>query len=533
MTDREVIVISDEEEFRKHESFLRNADVIAFDAEGHNLGRFGVTSLVQIATPRSNATYLFDVLHCSPSSPFIGLLRELLEDKAIVKVVHDCRIDSDALWHTLEIRLGPVHDTQAWHMALEQKPEDLLSLNDLLQLYKLPVNPHRDASVYASDPEFWLKRPMPRHMIERAAEDVAQLLVVHEIQAKKAMAMVGDAGRFVMEYATKVSQERLAALRDRAAKTVEVHETQAGRFVGREGANIRRFEKEQGVHFSSMGAGIFAMYAESPEALESACAAMATYQKEQYWQQIDIPKHFIPAFIGKEGAHVKELRKQTRCDITQKDTCTFTVRAGSKEDLDKGLRAIMEFISIQSAQPSAGAPGETGPQSDKKSPGAFVQHIDMPRHYVAAFIGKGGAHVKEVRQQTNCDIFQENKTNTFTVRAASKEDLNKGLFAIMQFISSQSAQSSIPSQEGEGGEEKGGHIQRVDIPREYVAAFIGKGGVHVKEVRQQTNCDIFQENKSNTFTVRARSKEDLDSGVRRIMQFVSEMSTQSRAQPRF
>ena len=37
-------------------------------------------------------------------------------DETVEKIVHDCRMDSDALFHKLGITLTHVHDTQSWYM---------------------------------------------------------------------------------------------------------------------------------------------------------------------------------------------------------------------------------------------------------------------------------------------------------------------------------------------------------------------------------------------------------------------------------
>ena len=87
------------------EAAFEGVDAIALDVEGVDLSRLGLISLVQLAT--KNACFVLDVLNAKPSDPLIRWLRALLESE-VVKVVHDCRMDSDALWHKLEIKLKNV-----------------------------------------------------------------------------------------------------------------------------------------------------------------------------------------------------------------------------------------------------------------------------------------------------------------------------------------------------------------------------------------------------------------------------------------
>ena len=49
------------------------------------------------------------------NDPLIKWLKIILEDQNILKIIHDCRMDSDALYHHFDIKLANVHDTSAWH----------------------------------------------------------------------------------------------------------------------------------------------------------------------------------------------------------------------------------------------------------------------------------------------------------------------------------------------------------------------------------------------------------------------------------
>ncbi|KAL6073289.1 piRNA biogenesis protein EXD1-like [Balamuthia mandrillaris] len=72
-----------------------------------------------------------------------GGLKALLEDEHILKVFHDCRGDSDALFHQFQVALHPVFDTQvAYAVAKRQQFSQTpipVSLNTLLRLYATPL----------------------------------------------------------------------------------------------------------------------------------------------------------------------------------------------------------------------------------------------------------------------------------------------------------------------------------------------------------------------------------------------------------
>src|SRR5262249_45983467 len=79
---------------------LLHCDRLAVDCEGVNLSRDGELTLVQIGTPAGDV-YLFDVLklRSSPDSchVMIATLQSLMADSKILKILHDCRRDAEAL----------------------------------------------------------------------------------------------------------------------------------------------------------------------------------------------------------------------------------------------------------------------------------------------------------------------------------------------------------------------------------------------------------------------------------------------------
>ncbi|CAD7976096.1 unnamed protein product [Amoebophrya sp. A25] len=72
--------------------------VIALDAEGVDLGRLGRLSIVQLATS-DGTCFILDVLDKKKDDLLACWLRDLLEDDGVEKIIHDCRMDSDALCH--------------------------------------------------------------------------------------------------------------------------------------------------------------------------------------------------------------------------------------------------------------------------------------------------------------------------------------------------------------------------------------------------------------------------------------------------
>lgn len=157
--------------------------VIAFDGEGVNLGPTGPMTLLQFAT-LDESVFIFDLLSC-PQLIEDGGLKSVLESENVIKVAHDCRNDSGALYHQFGVLLKNVFDTQAAHAVLQQQDAGKpvykvknVSLNTLCSTYGGPVNPRKDQmkSLYRRDQKFWSRRPLTEDMIFHAAFDVFCLL---------------------------------------------------------------------------------------------------------------------------------------------------------------------------------------------------------------------------------------------------------------------------------------------------------------------------------------------------------------------
>ena len=65
---------------------------------------------VKLQVQVGSKCYLFDVLEANKDA--MQRMKLLLEDTAVVKVVHDCRLDSVALFHQKGIVMSNIFDTQ-------------------------------------------------------------------------------------------------------------------------------------------------------------------------------------------------------------------------------------------------------------------------------------------------------------------------------------------------------------------------------------------------------------------------------------
>merc|ERR1719266_631626 len=177
------VVVSARESAAIVEEFLRAGQPVGFDGEGVNLGPKGQLTLVQISTV-GGQVIIFDV-QTTPAILTQGGLQRLLESEQVIKVVHDCRNDSAALYFQCDILVRNVFDTQAAHAVLQLQDTGKpvykvknVSLNALCELYNAPVNPMKEQvkNIYRRDQKFWARRPLTRDMICYAGADVLALV---------------------------------------------------------------------------------------------------------------------------------------------------------------------------------------------------------------------------------------------------------------------------------------------------------------------------------------------------------------------
>jgi hypothetical protein len=210
------VVVEDAAAARLAVKALSSHTRVAVDCEGVALSRAGQLCLVQVASP--DAVFLFDIVS-GGQDMFDAGLRELLEAPDVVKVMHDCRHDCDALLYQYNVRLGPILDTQVAFTVLRRVRSLKVGLPVALKtlLKKFVGVSEEDISVkidikatMRERANYWLQRPLPSDALQYARFDVVYLLHV----AKVLELHITDADKSGWELVLKESASYASQFRD-------------------------------------------------------------------------------------------------------------------------------------------------------------------------------------------------------------------------------------------------------------------------------------------------------------------------------
>ena len=91
----------------------------AVDLEGDNLCRHGKINFIQICVVETSRIFIFDMSELSIADTHRAL-NPIFSDITVSKYMFDCRSDSDALYHQLNIKLVGVVDVQLYEIGFRK-----------------------------------------------------------------------------------------------------------------------------------------------------------------------------------------------------------------------------------------------------------------------------------------------------------------------------------------------------------------------------------------------------------------------------
>lgn len=150
---------------------IKNQNILGLDTEfDWRSTYFPVLSLLQISTNKN--IFLVDFLNFKK----VKKLKEILENKDILKILHSSRSDSTVLSNCLDIFINNVFDIQ--------QAEKLISNGEIFNYGNL-VQKYLDIRLNKSETNSnWLKRPLSDDQMKYASEDVNYLIEIFKAQKK-------------------------------------------------------------------------------------------------------------------------------------------------------------------------------------------------------------------------------------------------------------------------------------------------------------------------------------------------------------
>ena len=150
---------------------IKNQNILGLDTEFDWRSTYlPVLSLLQISTKKN--IFIVDFLYFKK----IKKLKEILENKDILKILHSSRSDSTVLSNCLDIFINNVFDVQQAEKLISNG--DIFNYGHLVQKYfEIKLNKSETNSN-------WLKRPLSEDQMKYAVEDVDYLMEIFNAQKK-------------------------------------------------------------------------------------------------------------------------------------------------------------------------------------------------------------------------------------------------------------------------------------------------------------------------------------------------------------
>ena len=284
----DIIVVKELHDLDSFEAAIEDKDLLTFDAEGVDLSRIGPATVITIGVPNVGdhvQAFLFDLLIEDDEKSFttrmMSILRRVLEDKNITKVIHDCREDSDALNTFHNIRLDGVFDTSIYNMQIKQVTKRD-NLNNTLAIYDCPINCVRNKpkGFYDEHPTFWADRPLTEEQIEWACGDVAFLFMLRE----RLLSAVPKGKLPAFQQASQSAPHELRSMG--YSQIVKVAKSQVGKVIGAKGCTIQSIEDQSGTFVTNNLRG-FLVLARNQTSLNKAVALIEKKGKRSHHRHSD------------------------------------------------------------------------------------------------------------------------------------------------------------------------------------------------------------------------------------------------------
>jgi hypothetical protein len=188
-----VLLIESISDYEKYQDVLESKDLerVFLDCEGNQLSKNGKLCILQMGIIHKSEIYIFIFDVIKGKEELIQKIKPILESEKILKIIHDVRRDSEALFYQFSIKLNQIFDTIIAHREIffkeNQKYSNWISFVDLLNQYcsidysEKKLVPH----VEFQDGSAWEIRPLDETLLESSSNDIKHLIPLFDCILKK------------------------------------------------------------------------------------------------------------------------------------------------------------------------------------------------------------------------------------------------------------------------------------------------------------------------------------------------------------
>uniref|UniRef100_A0A182M2B3 K Homology domain-containing protein n=1 Tax=Anopheles culicifacies TaxID=139723 RepID=A0A182M2B3_9DIPT len=275
--------------------------------------------------------------------------------------------------------------------------------------------------------------------------------------------------------------------------------------IGKAGANINRMKEEYDVQINIDEKGAKPIRIEGPvegvaKAQQELLEKIAKWENEKE-ASIIIDHRLFKTIIGAKGETIREIReKHNQVQIVfpgPNDKSDIVKIRGMKEDVDRCHKYLTQYVK----------------ELQKNS---YVLEMPVFKQFVKYIVGKGGANIKKIRDetQTKIELPSENDTKEVIVITGKRENVNDARDRIQKI---QNEMSNIVTEE-------------VSIPAKHHLSMIGTGFMLINSIMEECggvsikfpNSDA----KSDKVVIRG-PKEDVERAKQQLLELASEKELSS------
>jgi rRNA processing protein Krr1/Pno1 len=193
----------------------------------------------------------------------------------------------------------------------------------------------------------------------------------------------------------------------------------------------------------------------------------------------------IPLIIGKNGNHITALQKDSGCHIdVSRESRTVTVIGDSEESVKKAREKLDAFV-------------EKGRRGNV--------FMSIPEKAIAAFVGKGGNHVKELSIDYGVDIQRVRKGPQQLKITGDGDKVEAAKNAIEEWLA--------------GWDQSHASLE-IPLEKQLIPIIIGHKGETARLMQDEFGCRIDVDRQGLTLTVRGGSKEKRENCLKKIEEII-------------